>query len=105
MEVLKTVMYLLNWIPSKAVPKTLFELWTEKKPSLRYLYVWGCPTKARIYNPHEKKVNFRTISGNFIGYFEKFKGYKFYCPTHSMRILEIDHVRFVENGEISGSDK
>jgi len=34
-------MYLLNRVPSKAVQKTPFELWTGRKPSLRHLYVWG----------------------------------------------------------------
>ena len=37
-EALKTAMYNLNRVPSKAVPKTPFELWTGRKPSLRYIY-------------------------------------------------------------------
>ena len=36
-EALKTAMYILNWVPSKAVPSTPFELWTSRKPSLRHL--------------------------------------------------------------------
>ncbi|XP_068504684.1 uncharacterized protein [Phaseolus vulgaris] len=32
-------------VPSKAVQKTLFELWTGRKPSLRHLHVWGCSTR------------------------------------------------------------
>ena len=55
---LKTAMYLLNRVPSKAVPKTPFELWTSKKSSLRYLHIWGCPVEVRIYNPHERKLDF-----------------------------------------------
>ena len=53
-EALKTAMYILNKVPSKAVPKTPFELWTGRKPSLRHIHIWGCPVEARIYNPHEK---------------------------------------------------
>ena len=105
MEALKTSVYLLNRIPSKAVPKTPFELWTGRKPSLRHLHVWGCPAEARVYNPHEKKLDFRTISCYFIGYPEKSKGYRFYCPTHSTRIVETGNARFIENGEASGSNK
>ena len=63
---LKTANYLLNRVPSKAVQKTPFELWTNRKPSLRHLHVWGCPAEARIYNPHEKKLDSRTISGYFL---------------------------------------
>ena len=36
-EALQTVMYLLNRVPSNSVPKTPFELWTNRKPSLNHL--------------------------------------------------------------------
>jgi len=65
---LKTVMNLLNRIPSKTVLKTHVELWTNRKPSIRNLHVWGCQAKIRIYNPQEKKTDARTINGYFIGY-------------------------------------
>ncbi|RYE20332.1 MAG: transposase, partial [Sphingobacteriaceae bacterium] len=103
MHALKTAVYLLNRVPSKAVPKTPFELWTGRKPSLRHLHVFGCPAEVRIYNPHERKLDSRTISGFFIGYPEKSKGYRFYCPNHSTRIVETGNARFIENGEVSGS--
>nr|KYP66638.1 Retrovirus-related Pol polyprotein from transposon TNT 1-94 [Cajanus cajan] len=105
---LKTAMYLLNRVPSKAVPNTPFELpfelWTGRKPSLRHLHVWGCPAEIRFYNPQEKKLDARTISGYFIGYPEKSKGYRFYCPNHTTRIIETGNARFIENGEVSGSE-
>ena len=68
MKSLKTVVYLLNRISSNTVSKTPFELWTRRKSSLEHLHFWGCPTEARIYNPPEKKLDFRTISGYIIGY-------------------------------------
>ena len=104
-EALKTVMYILNRVPSKAVPKTPFELWTGRKPSLRHIHIWGCPAEARIYNPREKKLDSRTISGYFIGYPDKSKGYIFYYPNHSVRIVETGNAIFLENGEISGSNE
>ena len=104
-EALKTAMYILNRVPSKAVPKTPFELWTGRKPSLRHIHIWGCPAEARIYNPHEKKLDLRTISGYLIGYPDKSKGYRFYCPNHNVRIVETGNARFLENGEISGSNE
>jgi len=51
-----------------------------------------------------KKLDERTISGFFIGYLEKSKGYMFYCPTHSTRIIETGNAWFIENGETSGSE-
>jgi len=46
----------------------------------------------------------RTISGYFIGYPAKSKGYMFYCPTHSTRIVETGNAQFIKNGETSGSE-
>ena len=104
-EALKTAMYILNRVPSKGVLKTPFEFWTGRKPSLRHIHIWGCPAEARIYYPHEKKLDSRTISRYFIGYPDKSKGYRFYCPNHSVRIVETGNARFLENGEISGSNE
>jgi len=46
-------------------------------------------------------LDVKTISGYFIGYPIKSKGYIFYCSTHSTRIVEIGNVKFIENGETS----
>ncbi|RDX68992.1 Copia protein, partial [Mucuna pruriens] len=88
MYTLKIATYLLNRVPSKIVPKTPFELWIGRTPSLRHLHVRGCQAEIRIYNMQEKKLDVRTISGYFIGYLKKSKGYIFYCPNHSMRIVK-----------------
>ncbi|KAL4383566.1 hypothetical protein GQ457_15G010160 [Hibiscus cannabinus] len=103
-EALKTAVYILNRVPTKAVPKTPFELFKGWKPSLRHIRVWGCPSEVRIYNPQEKKLDPRTISGYFIGYAEKSKGYRFYCPSNSTRIVESRNAKFLENDSVSGSD-
>jgi len=44
------------------------------------------------------------INRYFLGYPERSKEYMFYCPTHSRRIVEIGNTRFIENGEINGSE-
>ncbi|KAL8151535.1 hypothetical protein V2J09_021343 [Rumex salicifolius] len=31
------------------------------------------------------------------------KGYRFYCPDHSKKIIETGNARFIENGEVGGS--
>ena len=59
----------------------------------------------RIYNPRKNKLDPRTISGYFIGYVERSKGYRFYCPSHSTRIMESRKENFLENDFISGSDQ
>ena len=49
------------------------------------------------------KLDSRTVSGYFIGYPEKSKGYRFYYPNHGSRIIETSNAKFIENGEVSGS--
>ncbi|GKE22686.1 hypothetical protein Tco_1434198, partial [Tanacetum coccineum] len=34
---------------------------------------------------------------------EKSKGYRFYCPNHSSKIVETCNAKFLEKGEVSGS--
>ena len=104
-ETLKTAVYILNRVPTKAVSKTPFESFKGWKPSLRHIRVWGCPYEVRIYNPQEKKLDPRTISGYFIGYAERSKGYRFYCTSHITRIVESRNAKFLENDLISGSDQ
>ena len=66
--------------------------------------IWGYPYEIRVYNPQEKKLDPRTISGYFIRYAERSKDYRFYCPSHSTRIVELKNVKFLENDLISRSD-
>ena len=47
----------------------------------------------------------KTLSGFFISYAETSKGYKFYYPSHSTRIVELRNAKFLENDMISGRDR
>ena len=58
-----------------------------------------------MFNSHKKKLDARTISGFFIGYPEKPKGYIFYCLNHSMRIIESGNTWYIENGQFNESEK
>jgi len=60
---------------------------------------------VRIYIPQEKKLDLRTISGYFVGYVKRSKGYRFYCPYHITKIVESRNAKFLENDLISGSDQ
>ena len=58
-----------------------------------------------IYNLEENKLDPRTISGYFIGYAKRSKGYRFYYPSHNTRIVESRNAKFLENDLINGSDQ
>lgn len=55
-----------------------------------------------MYNPQEKKLDPRTLSGYFIGYSERYKGYKFDCPSLPIRIAKTKSTRFFEDEKLSG---
>lgn len=100
-EALETVLYILNRVPPKVFLKTPFELFKGWKPSLWHMRIWGCLYEVRCYNPQEKILDPRTISGYFIGYFESSKDYRFYCQSHTTRIMESRNVKFLENHKLS----
>ena len=50
-----------------------------------------------MYNPHERKLDSRTISSFFIGYAKKSKSYRFYCLSHTHKVVEARKDRFLEN--------
>ena len=97
-------MYILNQVPNKSVSKTPYELMSRKKPSLRHFHVWGCKAEVRPYNPQLKKLDLQTVSGFFIGYCVDSHGSRFYCPSHSMRVIESDRAVFFEDDLDSGSN-
>ena len=83
--------------------KTPYELWTSKKPSIRYLHVWGCPAEARPYKPNEKKLDSRTMSCYFVGYSERSRGFKFY-DSLTRSFFEMGNAKFIEDVELSGRE-
>jgi hypothetical protein len=103
MEALKTAIHILNRVPSKSVPKTPYELWTGRVPSLHHLRVWGSPAEAKVFNPNIAKLDPKTVSCFFIGYPEKSKGFRFYCPDRYTKFVETRHAVFLEDEMIRGS--
>jgi hypothetical protein len=95
-EALKTAAHIINRVLSKSVPKTPYELWTGRKPSINYLHIWGCPAEAKIFNPQLRKLDPKTIICHFIGYPDKSKGYRFYCPECTTKYVDTRHAVFLE---------
>ena len=102
MEALKTAIHILNRVPSKSVPKIPYELWTGRVPSLNHLRVGGSSTEAKVFNPNIRKLDPKTISCYFIGYPEKLKGFRFYCPDIHTKFVEMRHAVFLEDEMMRG---
>jgi hypothetical protein len=103
METLKTTIHILNRVPSKAVPKTPYELWTEREPSLKHLRMWESPAEVKVFNPNIRKLDPKTVSCHFIGYPKKSKGFRFYCSDRYIKFVETRHTVILEDEMMRGS--
>ena len=52
---------------------------------------------VRPYNPQSKKLDPKTISGFFVGYCIGSRGSRFYCSSHTTRIIESSKVIYFED--------
>ncbi|KAL8098527.1 hypothetical protein AgCh_031343 [Apium graveolens] len=66
LDYLKVNAYLLNKVPSKSVPQTPYEIWKERKPSLKHVKIWGCPAYVKHATFLEKEFILEGNSGNKI---------------------------------------
>ena len=74
-----------------------YELWIEREPSLNHFHVWGCPAEVKVFNPNTRKLDPKIVNCHFIGYPEKSKGYRFYCPDRHTKFIETRHAAFLED--------
>jgi hypothetical protein len=103
MEALKTAIHILNRVPSKSVPKTPYELWTGRVPSLRHLRVWGSLAEAKVFNPNIVKLDPKIVTYHFIGYLDRSKGYRFYYIDKYTKFVEMRHAVFLADELMRGS--
>ena len=90
---IQTVCYLLNNVPSKSVPKTPYEFWTNRKPNLNHIRIWGCP--AHVLDKEAKKLESRSEVCLFVGYPKGTKGGLFYNPKQN-KVFVSTHATFLE---------
>ena len=91
---LETCAFLLNRIPSKAVDKTPYKLWTGTRPSLSFLKIWGC--EAYVKCQASDKLASKSDKCLFVGYPKETKGYYFYIPSENKVFVARNGVFFLE---------
>ena len=69
-------MHILNLVSSKSVTNTPKELWSGRKPIMKYLQIWGCP--AHVLKGKSDKLEAKTKVCMFLGYSKETKGYLLY---------------------------
>jgi hypothetical protein len=65
--------------------------------------VWGSLAKAKVFNPTVAKLDPKIVSCHFIGYPERSKSFRFYCPDRSTKFIETRHAVFLEDEMIRES--
>ncbi|RDY05840.1 hypothetical protein CR513_10270, partial [Mucuna pruriens] len=79
-EVVATV--ILNKCPAKNIyDKTLEEVWSGRRPSIRHLRIFGCIAYAHVPDQLRKKLDDKGEKCIFIGYNTNSKAYKLYNPV------------------------
>ncbi|KAL0552312.1 hypothetical protein IC582_011420 [Cucumis melo] len=102
-EALLTANYLLNMIPHKKSQNISYEKWKEKKPSYKFLKVWGCLAKVVVPKPKIVKIRQKTVYCIFIGYVSNNCAYRFLVHQsnisyiHVNTIMESRNATFFEN--------
>lgn len=96
-EAVLTAAYLQNRLPSRAVDRTPYELWTGYKPDLSMLRVFG--SEAYVHIPDGKRNKFEPKAKKmiFLGYSANHKGYRLVDVTTDQVTISRD-VRFLEHG-------
>ena len=59
--------------------------------------------RLKVFNPNIRKLDSKTVSCHFIGYPEKSKGYRFYCPDRHTKFVETRHALSLEDDMVRGS--
>ena len=74
---METTCYLVNRSPSSVLEdKTTHEVWTDRKPCLPHLRVFGCDAYVHVPKEKRTKLDSKYERCIFIGYTYCLKGYK-----------------------------
>ena len=74
------------------------ELWSGRKPSMKYLHIWGCP--AHVLKRKSDKLEAKTEVCMFLGYSKETKGYLF-CNHKDNKVFVSTHAKFLEDDYVN----
>ena len=91
---LNIAIYLLNLVPSKSVLITPVELSIERKPSMRHLHIWGCPT--HVLKGKSDKLQSKIEVVFLVGYPKRTVGCLFYSHNDN-KVLVNTSAKFLDS--------
>ena len=98
-EVILFANYIFNRIPHKKTNKSPYELWKGRRPSYKYLKVWGCLAKVAVPIPKKVKIEPKTVDCVFIGYAHNSSAYCFLI--HKSEIIDMHANTIIESRNAS----
>ena len=102
-EAVMTATFLRNRCPTRAIghDKSPHEVWTQKKPLLKNLKVFGCHAYVHVPSEKRSKLDARSVLCRFLGYSDHEKAYRFE-ELSSGRIVVSRDAQFMEDTFDSG---
>ncbi|KAF1334706.1 Integrase catalytic core protein, partial [Globisporangium splendens] len=102
-EAVATAAFLRNRCPTRAIghDKSPHEVWTQKKPLLKNLKVFGCHAYVHVPSEKRSKLGARSVLCRFLGYSDHEKAYRFE-ELSSGRIVVSRDAQFMEDTFDSG---
>ena len=89
--------YIKNRLPHRSTGQTPYFGWSGKKPSIKYLRIFGCPVIVRLPGPQPAKLDHHTAHGVFLGYTATDHNI-YYQDFKTKRVKIATHVKFDEAG-------
>ena len=90
-EAMTTAVFILNHTPTKALKgKTLFKAWYGRKPTMSFLWTFGCISHVRKTKPVLTKLEDRSTLMVLLGYVEGIKTYWLYDPCGGKVVVSRD---------------
>ena len=104
-EAARTTMYVHNPTPHRVLDnKTLEETFSDEKPEVNHLRIFGCPVYVHIPKEKRTKLDPSGKKGIFVGYSENLKAYRIYFPGYKKINISRD-VTFDEDSAYKKSKK
>jgi len=84
--------HILNRIPYKGSDKTPYELWQGRKPSLKYLKVWGCLAIVVVPLNKKRKLGPQSVDCVFLGYAHCSAAYRFLVVRSEVSDITVNSI-------------
>lgn len=91
-EAVMTACFLINRVPCRNNDKSPEEIWSGRRPNLKFLRVFGCPALVHIPRERRSKLDPKSIEGIMIGYSDVSKAYRVFNPIDGKIIISRDVV-------------